>query len=148
MQAAKIFWKAPWWAKLPPEDKAEIIRTETKLEDLVDVFAAPPERPGGGHNQIPDLRGTKVKHKERGIVALVMGYAYAKQLRYKRTTYQQRWWSGNSWQTVQRKGDVSLRNEQMWYAFFEGRIAVINQRNWKLAGNYEPITGPSMRGEQ
>ena len=141
MQAAKIFWKAPWWAKLPPEDKEEMIHTVTKLENLVDVYQPPPQRPGGRHNQIPDLRGTKVRHKKQGIVALVLGYAYAKASHLTRGDQKRElWWTGNGWATATTKGNLKHVNEQRWYAFFEGDVQIIKSRNWAMAGNYEPIT--------
>ena len=147
LQAAKVFWKAPWWAKISLEDKTEVIRTTAKIEDLVDVNCPPPTRPGGGHNQIPDLRGTKVRHKSRGLVALVLGYAFSAPQshnvrRDNRTNHQTVWWNGNNWNSVENQGSRGFRNEQRWYALFEGKVQIIKSRHWKLAGNYDRITPP------
>lgn len=128
-QASKIFWKAPWWAKLPEEDKKEIIVAELKMEDFVDVNQAPPIRPGGKGNQISDIRGQKVKHRKYGWVALITGYAYARKTRLLATKI----------------NGVTLReNEQRWYAICGGSVGIIKYRNWKMAGNYEPVTPKEM----
>jgi hypothetical protein len=143
LQAAKIFWKAPWWAKLPIEDKEEIVRTEVKLEDLVDVFSAPPLLPGSAHNQIKDWRGWKVKHKGLGIVALVLGYAYAGRGSLRaRKTVTSRFWNGSTWSSAKMDLLSSRGRAHRWYAFFQGEVNIIEVQNWSAVGNYEPITKP------
>lgn len=140
-QACKVFWKCPWWAKLPEEDKVQLTHSTTKVEDLVNVFNAPPVRPGGRHNQIVDLRGTKVRHKDKGLVALVLGYAYSSHSGLRARKVKDRvWFQGHSWVYAKEKQAPKRENQQRWYAFFEGEVQVINGSNWKMTGNYEPIT--------
>lgn len=139
-QAARIFWKAPWWAKLPLEDKEALIRIPARIEDLINTTNAPPERPGNKHNQIQDRRGHKMKNKH-GLVVLIIGYAYCRPLNPRNVKRLELWHQGHNWchATVNEKVRAQAH---FWYAFSKGQIIIICTRNskWKMAGNYEPLS--------
>ena len=98
-QSSKIFWKAPWWAKAPPEDKNHFEKVLEKALETVDYKTLlnytnpPPKRIGDVHNQIKDKRGYTVLWKS-GNTGVVLGYAEAQIKPYKRTRIRRAiyWW--------------------------------------------------------
>ena len=141
MQAARLFWKSPWWAKVPIEDKQELLAIKLKIEDLVDVTNPPPKRPGGPLNQIHDARGQKVKSPAGTIVGLVLGYAHSKpgKRRAKKDSLTGRF-VGNTWETFEFRRPSGRMQTHYWYVYFYGEVHVVSFDKWKPTGIYEAIS--------
>lgn len=89
-QSSKIFWKAPWWAKAPPEDKKHFEKVLEKALETVDYKTLlnytnpPPQRIGNEYQQIKDKRGYTVLWTS-GNTGVVLGFAEALVKTFKRT---------------------------------------------------------------
>ena len=98
-QSSKIFWKAPWWAKAPPEDKDHFEKVLEKALEIVDYKTLlnytnpPPTRIGDLQQQIKDKRGYTVLWSS-GSTGVVLGYAEAQKKPYKGTRMRRAiyWW--------------------------------------------------------
>lgn len=78
LQASKVFWKCPWWAKAPPEERKAIEKSAEKLDykTLIDYTKAPPIVPRE-YTPVMDRRGFTVLWSD-GNAGRVIGYAETK----------------------------------------------------------------------
>ncbi|MFO0202632.1 MAG: hypothetical protein ACK528_05830 [Alphaproteobacteria bacterium] len=79
LQASKLLWKSPWWAKAPPEEKKVVEKAIEPLtiDAAIDYMKEPPQRPGPKENQVKDLRGCCLIWGN-GMKGIIVGFADAK----------------------------------------------------------------------
>ena len=76
LQASKMLWKSPWWAKAPPDVKEKVTKAAEVVtwEAFIDYFKAPPEKSGTG-NPAEDRRVSMIRRID-GTVEIIVGFAY------------------------------------------------------------------------
>jgi len=134
LQASKVFWKSPWWAKAPEKERRTIAKAIEPLEYSVqiDYTKGPPIR-DSAEQQPKDWRGTKIQWRN-GECGRIIGFADSvdkpefrrKQNgdRVKRMRKELFWWAVNDRGIFVR---ISSRNEgkkaQLWHVILPNDLA-------------------------
>ena len=134
--ARRLFWKAPWWAKVPDDEKRQIEKTAERISTrvFVDYFKEPPV--GTKRFQIFDLRGVKIrfeKGEHKGQCAIITGFGFEKRkevcTRKNRNTF---WaWQGHGYSEFKHYSSVVVKRK--WWAMLidSGEFVTIDSAHRK-----------------
>ena len=78
LQAAKMLWKSPWWAKSPPDERKQIQKAIDPLPIslLIDYTKEMPVRAECPMDQRPkDLKGARIVWTHNGELGRILGFA-------------------------------------------------------------------------
>ena len=126
--AAKLLWKAPWWAKYPEPAKAVIVKLPLAAEwsAWVDFTKSAPirKRPpwdSRPHPQITERRGHILRWRD-GTEAMVIGYAdeVARVINTRKYLEKPPWWVGGGWDP--RRPHREIRILHAWWVVIEDKI--------------------------
>jgi hypothetical protein len=120
-QAAKMFWKSPWWAKPPDKPGVKYAQppNDVDLENLVD-YRNPPPKPRRGGTPLKDWRGVRLVAKRGGDLAVIIGYC-------EHNGKSSKWTRG---------GTRSNRKATYWWAILEKNGEIVRmcpaKKNWAI----------------
>lgn len=130
--ARALFYKAPWWAKAPPEKQQEILEKSEPFDitKVIDITKAPPSG--------VDRRGVTLKWKN-GDTGIVVGYAYAKETSAPRNPANNKrpdWWIGDNWNP--RHKNIGRIMAVYWWVFARGEFKMLrwkkpSERDWRAS---------------
>lgn len=137
-QASKIFWKAPWWAKLTEEEKEIVAVYESTVDGkrLVE-YGKPQPFDRDKTFQAEDKRGRRILFSD-GSVGVVTGFHHeVMKLRNTGSNRTSTWYRNGNQYSARAKQRVAT--SRTWWCLVNGEMRLVNFKRphaWKEVGNY------------
>lgn len=122
LQAARLLWRAPWWARLDVEDKALCVQAIARWEEkrVVDYF----KEPAGN---LEDRRGCKVQFRN-GETGIITGFQERVICIKKKRGQMQSWYYMGK--LYRARGDATEdRRVRWWVLLSSGEFRIFDSRD-------------------